>query len=95
MNKPRIGIVIGTTRQGRFSERVAKWVRGLAVQRGDAEYELVDLREYPLPLFDWYEESKRTRRSPLEDVRSMEGLGACVWRDCCRPVRKRCDRSGR
>ncbi len=49
---PKIGIILSTTRQGRFSERVARWVHGIASARGDAEYEIVDLREFPLPFFD-------------------------------------------
>jgi NAD(P)H-dependent FMN reductase len=54
MSKPRIGIgiVISTTRQGRFGDRPAAWIRELAAGRTDMEFELVDLRDYPLPFFD-------------------------------------------
>lgn len=52
MSFPCIGIIVGTTREGRFSERPAAWIHQLASARGDAEYELVDLREHPLPFFD-------------------------------------------
>ncbi|MGI5269325.1 NADPH-dependent FMN reductase [Nonomuraea sp. CA-218870] len=48
----RIGIVIGSTRPGRVGESVARWVHDLAVKRGDAEYELVDLADYALPHLD-------------------------------------------
>lgn len=48
----RIGIIIGSTRPGRVGESVAKWVHELAVKRGDAEYELVDLKDFDLPLLD-------------------------------------------
>jgi len=48
----RIGIIIGSTRPGRKSEAVAKWVYGIARERNDAEYELVDLADYHLPLLD-------------------------------------------
>jgi NAD(P)H-dependent FMN reductase len=50
--QPRIGIVIGTTREGRFSERPASWIKGIATQRTDLDFELIDLREYPLPFFN-------------------------------------------
>lgn len=48
----RIGIIIGSTRPGRNGEKVARWVLDQAEQRTDAEFELVDLRDYPLPHFD-------------------------------------------
>ncbi len=45
----RIGIVLGSTRPNRNGEQVAKWVYDMASRRSDAEFELVDLRDYPLP----------------------------------------------
>jgi NAD(P)H-dependent FMN reductase len=45
----RIGIILGSTRPNRNGEQVAKWVYDIASRRSDAEYELVDLRDYPLP----------------------------------------------
>ena len=52
MTKPRIGIVISTTREGRFGDKPALWIRDLAAARGDLEVEIVDLRDYPMPFFD-------------------------------------------
>ena len=48
----RIGIILGSTRPNRNGEQVARWVYDIAVQRSDAEFELVDLRDYPLPHLD-------------------------------------------
>jgi NAD(P)H-dependent FMN reductase len=48
----RIGIILGSTRPNRNGEQVAKWVYETASLRSDAEYELVDLRDYPLPHLD-------------------------------------------
>jgi NAD(P)H-dependent FMN reductase len=48
----RIGIILGSTRPNRNGEQVAQWVYGIASRRSDAEYELVDLRDYPLPHLD-------------------------------------------
>lgn len=48
----KIAIILASTRVGRNGEAVAKWVLEHAQQRTDAEFELVDLRDYPLPLFD-------------------------------------------
>jgi NAD(P)H-dependent FMN reductase len=49
---PKIAIIIGSTRPGRRGEAVAKWAYDLAVQRDDAEFELVDLLDYKLPHLD-------------------------------------------
>jgi NAD(P)H-dependent FMN reductase len=48
----RIGIIVGSTRQNRFSRQAADWLLGVAQARGDAEYELLDLKDFDLPLFD-------------------------------------------
>ena len=48
----RIGIILGSTRPNRNGEQVAKWVLDTASRRDDAEFELVDLRDYPLPHLD-------------------------------------------
>jgi NAD(P)H-dependent FMN reductase len=48
----RIGIILGSTRPNRNGEQVAKWVYDVAARRSDAEFELVDLRDYPLPHLD-------------------------------------------
>lgn len=48
----RIGIVIGSTRPRRLGGSVGRWLHDLAVPRGDAEYVLLDLRDFGLPLLD-------------------------------------------
>lgn len=48
----RIAIIIGSTRPGRVCEDVAGWVHGIARKRGDAEFEVVDIRDFDLPLLD-------------------------------------------
>jgi NAD(P)H-dependent FMN reductase len=49
---PRIGIVIGSTREGRFGAKPAHWIHQIAQQRTDLSFELIDLRDHPLPFFD-------------------------------------------
>ena len=49
---PRIGIILGSTRPNRNGEQVARWVFDVASRHGGAEFELVDLRDYPLPHLD-------------------------------------------
>ncbi|MDB5054700.1 MAG: flavoprotein, partial [Bacilli bacterium] len=41
MSKLNIGIILGSTRQGRVSPQVGNWVKGIADKRGDADYEIV------------------------------------------------------
>lgn len=50
MTKLKIGIIVGSTREGRVSPQVADWVKELADQRGDAEYTIIDIADYKLPL---------------------------------------------
>ena len=52
MKRVKIAIVTGSTRPGRNNEAVARWVNQIAQQRTDADFELVDIADYHLPLFD-------------------------------------------
>ncbi len=49
----KIGLIVGSTREGRVTERVAQWVKQtIATQLPDAELTLLDLRDYALPFFE-------------------------------------------
>ena len=48
----RVGIIIGSTRPNRIGEAVAQWIYGIATARGDAAYELIDIKDFDLPLLD-------------------------------------------
>src|SRR5438445_378095 len=48
----RMGIIIGSTRPGRNGAAVAKWVYEIAQKRSDAAFELVDIKDFNLPLLD-------------------------------------------
>lgn len=50
--KPKILVILGSTRQGRVGAQVASWLMGRLQARPEAEYEAVDLRDHPLPMFD-------------------------------------------
>ncbi len=49
-NKLNIGIILGSTREGRVSPQVGAWVKAFADARDDANYEIVDIKDYNLPL---------------------------------------------
>src|SRR5258707_2943240 len=50
--RPKIGIIIGTTRPGRFADIPTNWLFNIAKERNDADFEIVDLRDYPMPFFE-------------------------------------------
>ncbi|WP_192806486.1 NADPH-dependent FMN reductase [Planococcus donghaensis] len=50
MTNLNIGIILGSTREGRLSPQVGNWVKELADQRGDANYTVIDIADYKLPL---------------------------------------------
>lgn len=66
MNNPKIGVIISTIREGRFGERAAQWIFDKASQRDDLHVEIVDLRDYPLPLFGEASDPRSDER--LENV---------------------------
>jgi NAD(P)H-dependent FMN reductase len=66
MNK--IEVIIGSTRQGRFSERVATWVVDYLTTQANFDVEVVDLRDYPLPFFDGAPPAMTQRDYPSDDV---------------------------
>lgn len=50
MTELNIGIILGSTREGRVSPQVGAWVKELADKRGDANYTVIDIADYNLPL---------------------------------------------
>jgi NAD(P)H-dependent FMN reductase len=79
MSKPRIGIVIGSTRQARFADKPAQWIADLASARGDLDVEIVDLRDYPLPFFEedispaWGPSKSEVAQAWQKKVESLDG----------------------
>ena len=47
-----ISVIVGSTRQGRFSERAAQWIHQHLEKRGGIDTRLLDLRDFPMPFFD-------------------------------------------
>lgn len=48
----KVGIIVGSTRPGRHADAVAKWVFENAKKRTDAQFEIVDIKDFKLPLLD-------------------------------------------
>jgi NAD(P)H-dependent FMN reductase len=49
--KPKIGIVISSIRETRFADKPTQWFLDIARKRTDMDFEIVDLRDYDLPMF--------------------------------------------
>jgi NAD(P)H-dependent FMN reductase len=53
MSQPiKVAVICGSTRPGRNGAAVARWVYEVAEKRDDAQFELVDIQDYHLPLLD-------------------------------------------
>ena len=52
LEQPKIGIIMSTTRPGRFADIPTNWLFNIAKERNDADFEIVDLRNYPMPFFE-------------------------------------------
>jgi NAD(P)H-dependent FMN reductase len=49
--KPKLAIIIGSIRLNRFAVHAAQWIEEIARRRAEFEVALIDLKEYPMPLF--------------------------------------------
>lgn len=49
--KPKIAIIVSSTRATRFADIPTAWIKAQAEARGDMDVEVVDLRDYPMPFF--------------------------------------------
>jgi NAD(P)H-dependent FMN reductase len=47
-----VSVIVGSTRQGRFSEKPAQWILRHLKNRGGIDARLLDLRDFPMPFFD-------------------------------------------
>jgi NAD(P)H-dependent FMN reductase len=52
MSKPKIAIIVGSTRAARFADKPVEWFAKIAKANSDIDVEVVDLRDFPLPFFD-------------------------------------------
>ena len=47
-----ISVIVGSTREGRFAEKPARWILQHLKNRSGVEAQLLDLRDFPMPFFD-------------------------------------------
>jgi len=62
-----ISVIVGSTRQGRFSEKPARWIFEHLQKREGIETRLLDLRDFPMPFFDQAVPPAMPGRAPYEN----------------------------
>jgi NAD(P)H-dependent FMN reductase len=68
-----IQVILSTTRDGRFSERVAEWTMARLQARDGFDVELLDLRDHPLPFFEGPAPLRNPRVYETEEVARFGG----------------------
>lgn len=65
----KIGIITGSTREGRVNLDVANWVLDIAKNSGiEADFELVDIKDYDLPLINTAPPGALNKQYPNENT---------------------------
>jgi NAD(P)H-dependent FMN reductase len=62
-----ISVIVGSTRQGRFSEKPAHWILHHLKKREGVQAHLLDLRDFPMPFFDQALPPAMPGRPPYEN----------------------------
>lgn len=68
----KVGIIVGSIREGRRGENVARWVEEMAQRRDDATFEFIDLKTFDLPLLT-------SAINPMEADRTYESPAVQQW----------------
>ncbi len=72
--KPRIAVIIGSTRAARLADKPAQWMLKQAQAYGEFDVELVDLRDHPMPFFDEVESDRFVASKSPEAQRWQETI---------------------
>ena len=62
-----ISVIVGSTREGRFSEKPANWIFEHLKKRDGVDARLLDLRDFPMPFFDQAATPAMPGRAPYEN----------------------------
>jgi NAD(P)H-dependent FMN reductase len=74
VEKLNIGIILGSTRDGRLSPQVGEWVKVQADKRGDANYEIVDIAQFKLPFLGTTDGTEPGIAAWNEKLASLDGF---------------------
>ncbi len=70
----KIGIIIGSVREGRNGEAVARWVHERASSREGVDYQLIDLKSFDVPVFT-------SATNPMLAGKKYESDAVTAWSD--------------
>ena len=75
----KIAVIVGTSREGRVTPRLAHWVMKAAEQRTEAEFKLVDLKDFDIPMLEqapWLPDRQMTDGTKrwLDELAAADGL---------------------
>lgn len=76
-----ISVIVGSTRQHRFSDKPARWIAGHLEQRAGVETRVLDLRDFPLPFFESAMPPAMPGRPPYEDENVRKWTAAIAASD--------------
>jgi NAD(P)H-dependent FMN reductase len=76
-----ISVIVGSTREGRFSEKPARWILQQLKRREGVEARLLDLREFPMPFFDQPVPPAMPGRAPYENATVRKWTAAIAEAD--------------
>lgn len=84
MNKLKIYVILGSTRQNRFGEQPARWIFEQAKKREELDVEFIDLRDLDLPFFDepvspTYNEGKYVAPHAKEWAEQIGKADGYIW----------------
>lgn len=78
MESIRIGIIIGSTRNGRFAEHASTWISEIARTQPGIEVDIIDLKEVALPFFsDAVSPAWKTEHADQEVKAFADRIAAC------------------
>jgi NAD(P)H-dependent FMN reductase len=76
-----ISVIVGSTREGRFSEKPAKWILKHLKKREGVHAQLLDLRDYPMPFFDQQATPATPGRAPYDHPAVQQWTAAIAQSD--------------
>jgi NAD(P)H-dependent FMN reductase len=76
-----ISVIVGSTRENRFSEKPAKWIFEHLKKRADVDARLLDLRDFPMPFFDQPATPAMPGRRPYTDEAVLRWTAAIARSD--------------
>ena len=76
-----ISVIMGSIREGRFSEKPARWILQHLKKRDGVDARLLDLRDFPMPFFDQPVPPSTTGKQPYADENVKKWTAAIAESD--------------